>query len=345
MNNILHFEIPTIPHLHIRMFSGATDLAPSVALGNACSKADGLDHVDTLADAEHWITNFDDSCNPYRDLLIAEVNGQMIAKALTGWYNTIAGEWVYWLDCSIHPEWRDKGLGHILLNWQEQHCRKLAAQHKNSGSKRIFQVWADTRLIAKTRLLQQAGYEAMRFRHTMTLSLASPLPTVDLPDGFEVRPTKSEHLRDIFDASSEASQDYQDNKESNDQDKDFQKWQTEPLFQPELFRVAWHIESNEVAGMVLNYIDWNQNKALGHKAGYTEGISVRQPYRNRGLAKSLISMSLHLHKSLGMTEAKLGVDANNPTGALNLYESVGFKVQNSLAVYQKTFESPPDSKN
>jgi ribosomal protein S18 acetylase RimI-like enzyme len=36
-----------------------------------------------------------------------------------------------------------------------------------------------------------------------------------------------------------------------------------------------------------------------------------------------------------MTEAALGVDAENPSGALRLYESVGFRVVKQMGIYRK----------
>ncbi|MBP1632328.1 MAG: Acetyltransferase, partial [Acidobacteria bacterium] len=59
---------------------------------------------------------------------------------------------------------------------------------------------------------------------------------------------------------------------------------------------------------------------------YTESISVRRPYRRRGLARSLLVQSLHAVRERGMAEAALGVLTENLHGAFRLYESVGFRV-------------------
>jgi ribosomal protein S18 acetylase RimI-like enzyme len=64
---------------------------------------------------------------------------------------------------------------------------------------------------------------------------------------------------------------------------------------------------------------------------------VRRPWRRRGLARSLLVQSLHAIKERGMTEAALGVDTQNPTGALRLYESVGFRPVKRFTAYQKSF--------
>ena len=98
------------------------------------------------------------------------------------------------------------------------------------------------------------------------------------------------------------------------------------------------IPGDEVAGMVLNFINPAENDEYKRKRGYTEGISVRRPWRRRGLARSLLAQSLRYFKQLGMNEAALGVDTENPSGALKLYESVGFQSVKSFIEYRKPLE-------
>jgi ribosomal protein S18 acetylase RimI-like enzyme len=90
--------------------------------------------------------------------------------------------------------------------------------------------------------------------------------------------------------------------------------------------------------MVRNFIDKEQNARFNRLRGYTENISVRRPWRKRGLARALIARSFHVLKAQGMTEAALGVDTENPSGALHLYESMGFRVVKSSASYRKPLE-------
>jgi ribosomal protein S18 acetylase RimI-like enzyme len=87
--------------------------------------------------------------------------------------------------------------------------------------------------------------------------------------------------------------------------------------------------------MVLSYIDRDENEKFGYKRGYTENICVRRPWRRQGLAKALIALSLLVLKERGMSEAKLGVDAENISGALHLYESMGYQVVKRSTIYRK----------
>ena len=55
------------------------------------------------------------------------------------------------------------------------------------------------------------------------------------------------------------------------------------------------------------------------------------------MAPALLTRSLQMFKDMGMDHAALGVDTQNPNGALNLYESVGFRVEKSYTIYWKEF--------
>jgi mycothiol synthase len=96
-----------------------------------------------------------------------------------------------------------------------------------------------------------------------------------------------------------------------------------PNLDTNLWRVAW--DGDEVAGSVWTLIWPEENAKLGLSRGWLEHISVRRPWRRRGLATALIAETLRLLRDLGLEEGALGVDSENLTGALPLYESLGFR--------------------
>ncbi|MEO8510990.1 MAG: GNAT family N-acetyltransferase, partial [Chloroflexota bacterium] len=75
---------------------------------------------------------------------------------------------------------------------------------------------------------------------------------------------------------------------------------------------------------VLNIIDARENELLGVQRGWLDSVFVRRPWRRRGLGAALVARSLDVLRERGLTSAILGVDAENPTGALGLYERAGF---------------------
>jgi ribosomal protein S18 acetylase RimI-like enzyme len=87
--------------------------------------------------------------------------------------------------------------------------------------------------------------------------------------------------------------------------------------------------------MVLPFINQNENQEYNRLRGWTEEICVRRPWRKRGLARALLVRSLWAIKERGMQEAALGVDTENLSGALRLYESVGFRPVKRWTTYLK----------
>jgi mycothiol synthase len=92
---------------------------------------------------------------------------------------------------------------------------------------------------------------------------------------------------------------------------------------------------------VLNAIYSEENAALGIRRGWLDSVFTRRAWRRRGLARALIVRSLHLLRARGMEIAALGVDADNPSGALGLYESVGFAVTERLTTWRRPLEVAP----
>ncbi len=109
----------------------------------------------------------------------------------------------------------------------------------------------------------------------------------------------------------------------------------EPELDTGLWRVAW--DGDQVAGSVMSYIWRSENENLGVRRGWLERISVRRPWRRRGLARALIASALVGLSDAGMEDAMLGVDTENVTGALRLYESMGFVVRDRQTQFRKAW--------
>jgi mycothiol synthase len=99
--------------------------------------------------------------------------------------------------------------------------------------------------------------------------------------------------------------------------------------------VAW--DRDEVAGSVMTFVWQVENETLGLSRGWLEHISVRRPWRRRGLASALIAEALLALRAAGLREAALGVDAENTSGALRVYEALGFRRVRTDVSYRKVF--------
>lgn len=157
------------------------------------------------------------------------------------------------------------------------------------------------------------------------------IPVRHLPDGVEVRPVEPDQVRTIWEEHWEAFRDDWDFQEATPDDIDREL--SQPYLDPSLWKVAW--VGDHVVGQVKSFINPEENAARSYLRGYTEYISTHKDWRNRGIAGTLLAMSLQELKHRGMTEAALGVGTNNPGGAFQLYTSLGFQQQHCMAVYFK----------
>ncbi len=85
-----------------------------------------------------------------------------------------------------------------------------------------------------------------------------------------------------------------------------------------------------------------ENRVLGLSRGWLDRISVRRPWRHRGLASALILLACSGLRERGIAEGALGVDADNPHGALGLYESLGFVQVQRATTWRKPLEPGED---
>ncbi|MBN2146403.1 MAG: GNAT family N-acetyltransferase [Anaerolineales bacterium] len=326
-----------IPGLVLRGFRGEEDYPKMLAVINGCKEVDGIERSDTVEDIARSYAHLH-NCDPYQDLCFAEVDGQVIGYTRVWWDFNGEGQWEGFKFANVLPEWRRKGVGAALLKFNEGRLREIAAHLRQEGQipvgmPMIYTSFVDDSAKDTGSFLLANGYCAVRYSYEMVRPDLENIPSAPLPTGLEVRPVLPEHYRLIWEASNEAFRDHWGYVfEPWDE---WLEWMEGPLFDPSLWRVAW--DGDRVAGMVLSFIDAAQNKEYGRLRGYTENICVRRPWRKRGLAFALIAQSLLALKQRGMTEAALGVDAENISGALRLYQSAGFEVVKRQTIFHKEF--------
>lgn len=322
-------------NLTLRPFRGKPDIPAMVDIANASFAADQMDIVRTVEDVErdYFTEGRLGDCDPYRDVVMAEVDGQVMAYARAFRWPEDDGTVLHAQLGLVPPAWRGKGIGRALLQWIEQRHRDVAAE-RGGGPQHVHHAFVTGGEVARRRLVEGAGYVAARHFVTMTRPLAAPIELLALPAGIELRPVLPEHHRLIWDAHREAFVDHWGR--SAVTEKDYQDWlANEVLFKPQLWQIAWDTASNEIAGQVRTCINHEDNRTFNRLRGWTDFISTRKPWRRRGLARALISHSLHTLRGQGMTESMLGADSENADGAVRLYESCGFRTVKRSTTYRK----------
>jgi mycothiol synthase len=323
---------PAIPGLVFRRFAGEADFPKMLTVIHGSKTADGVQRSETLAETAYNYSHLT-NCDPYKDMLFAEIGGQVIGYNRVFWEVLEDGTRLYVLFGFLLPAWRRKGIGAAMLKHAEARLRQIAAGHPEPGE-RYFQSFAADTEKGSIALLESKGYQPARYGIDMVRDLSEPFPEAPMPAGLEVRPSTEAHFRPIHAALNEAFRDHWGYREQPFDD--FLHWVTGPTMQPQLWKVAW--AGDEVAGTVLNFVNEAENAEYGRKRGYTEEISVRRPWRKLGLAHSLLVQSMKMFKEMGMTETALGVDAQNLSGALKLYQSVGYKEVKQHITFRKPLD-------
>jgi mycothiol synthase len=329
---------PFIIDFTLRGFRGESDYPEIHRIIAGCKEVDQLEWSNTLADVTRNYAHLH-HCDPNKDMFFAEIN-DIIVGYTRGWWDIDGdGNWLGFTLGYVLPAWRGKGIGRTLLGFIEKRLHEIADElinngHIPAGTPRFYNAESYQTETAKQGLLLHTGYQPIRYGFEMVRPDLDNIPDAPLPPGLEVRPVLPDHYRLIWDASNEAFRDHWGY--IPEPEEEFQKMLVSPTFDPSLWRVAW--EGDQVAGMVLSFINTAENLEFKRKRGYTEGISVRRPWRRRGLARALICLSLHALKERGMQHAALGVDSQNISGALRVYEWCGFRVIKQDTFYRKPLE-------
>jgi mycothiol synthase len=327
-------EAPSIEGLTFRGMRGPEDYPGMVAAANASNRFDGVDYFESVknltAQYDHLVNS-----DPAVDVIVVEMADEIIGYGRVWWQQVEEGPRVYGHFAFLVPEWRGRGIRYAMLKHNEARLLAIAQGHAIDVP-RCYDVWVSETETAWVARLKEEGYQAARYNFEMVRPHLNDIPDLPLPEGLTVRAVQPEMRNTVWAAAREAFRDHWGFSEEEWADTHLEGWQEHETFNPDLWQVAW--DGDEVAGMVLNFINAKENEAFNRLRGYTETICVRRPYRRKGLARALIARSLKLHRDLGMTEAALGVDAQNPTGALHLYESMGFKATKQFTSYRKPLD-------
>jgi len=326
-------EAPDIPGLTFRRLRLPDDLEPLVDLFNAANELDEVEDRSDVAGLAAWYAAAA-GYDPLRDCLIAEVGDVVIGYGKIHWVDDTDGGRNYASWGAVHPEWRRRGLGRAILRANHRRLREIGATHDLAPDvARRFETWAAESQVGAMALLESEGFTVARSFFEMLRPNLDDVAEFPLPEGIDVRPMQAEHHRQVWEADIEAFSDHWGGLDTSDQT--FQRFFSGPSFEPDIWRVAW--DGDQVAGSVSNVVMREFNDVTGARRGLLAAVSVRRPWRGRGLARALVSLSLIALRERGMAEAVLGVDADNPTGAVGVYAANGFVVHRRELSYRKPF--------
>jgi len=235
-------------------------------------------------------------------------------------------------DGGVVPAARGRGLGRRLLDWAEERAATLHRERHPDVPGAVC-VYVQETNASKDALVRAAGYEATRWEYTMVHALEEPLPAIPpTPSGLVLTPyaaDRDEAVRQSHHAAFSGHWGF-----TAPDEQRWLRWYTgSRAFRPELSRLL--LDGDAVAAFLLGYFWEADAAATGVREAFVGQLGVRPEWRRRGVGQLLLATALRSYRDAGYDRAALNVDTANPSGALRLYERVGFTVRNTYVTWTK----------
>jgi len=223
----------------------------------------------------------------------------------------------------VRPSHRRRGIGTELFGWMVERAAELAGGFDPSLPTKV-QVDAADHQVDLLALAGRHGFEPVRRFLEVARPTAVPVPHVAASQGLELvewSPERDEAARLCHQES------FADHWGSEPRTaEEWAQWYTGHRgFRPDLSVLALDPATGEVASLVLTAAypaDWVHEPV----EAWINTVGTRRAWRGQGVARWLMADVLRkiATDAAGFQRAILGVDAENPTGALGLYRSLGF---------------------
>jgi mycothiol synthase len=237
-----------------------------------------------------------------------------------------------WIWGRVDPQYEDRGIGSWMLHWAEQ--RALRALPGVPEELRFAPRAGTFREAEKSRrLFEESGYQHIRSSYHMLIDMDAPVPEPVFPEGIQLRTfNPATDAEVVYRADTEAFRDHFGFVEVPFEEG-FKRFKHFTIDSEEFDPTLWYLamDGDVIAGFNLcrpcSYDDPD--------LGWVGELGVRRPWRKKGIGLALLRHSFNEFYRRGKRKVGLGVDAQNLTGALRLYESAGMHVHQAFDQYEK----------
>lgn len=279
--------------------------------------------------------------NPPVTHTLLALDSQAVPRAYARLTKNREGDKTYGFGC-VDPAWQRRGIGTALLGWLSERTVERFAEDSGAAGDRAggqrplprLRIHMEQQHEHQQRLLRSAGFRVVRYFNEMHRRLVGePLPEVRLADGLDLVTMRPELSEDVRLAHNAAFRDHWGSEPRDEESWGFTV--NDPQARPDLSAVVLDRGSGLVAGYQLASHDPDSAVSRGFSEGYTDLLGVRREYRGRGIAQALLADAMRRFAAAGMDRASLDVDSENPTGALALYEKMGYAAVNRSLAWDK----------
>jgi mycothiol synthase len=236
----------------------------------------------------------------------------------------------------VHKDYHGIGLGTYLLNWAFEHARRVFDKVPDDARVSVITETVSTWEPA-IQLFKDNGMAFKRAYHEMTINMQEAPPQPEWPEGITVRTYKHpKEAEAVYRVIREAFRDHFGYIEEPFEEgfEHFQHYRfNNGLFDPDMWFLAE--EGDQLVGASLCTKHGHESEDQGRVGR----LAVLRPWRKCGIGLALLLHSFNAYWKRGQKEVRLGVDADNLTGAVKLYEKAGMHVHRRIDTYE--FELRP----
>lgn len=307
------------------------------ALAELTMAAEAVDDEGESWSVEDFEEEFDGpSVDPVDGGIGAFLDGRLVAAGILYARTAADPEHRIFAWGTVHPEFRRRGLGRALLDWATPAGARIT-ERRFPGAPALLQIVAHDQAVEKQALLKSCGYTEFRYDFYMRLSLAErDSPRARIPDGLALvryDEALSEEFRETHNTAF-----VPDHPGSTVQT--VESWARVAGTASQSFRqdLSFGLRDEStglLAGYVIGRYYEADTAATGKRDLHLDYIGTRREFRGRGVASALIHAAADAAAAQGFDTASLGVIADNPTGALSVYQRAGFTVHRKFIVFTK----------
>jgi mycothiol synthase len=244
-----------------------------------------------------------------------------------------------WVWVAVHPEHEGVGIGEFLHSFVEKRARRAISRVDEGVRVAMLTGYASTTESMRELALEQ-GFELTRHYYRMRIDMESPPPEPEWPDGISLKPFNQEKdLKAVYIADKEAFRDHYGFVE-RDFEQGFSDFQHMTVKKDSHDPTLWFLamDGDQIAGISLCKKYAGDDK----DSGFVSHLAVLKPWRKQGLGLALLLHSFGEFYRRGYRKVSLGVDADNLTGALRLYEKAGMYVHRQFDNFEKLIRAGQD---
>ena len=208
-----------------------------------------------------------------------------------------------WINLRGHPS-------AALVDWAEHRAREL-------GGRILSGSWTTNEVVLNE--LRRRDFRSIRHSFRMSIDLDEDLPAPVPPDGMRVRTFSDGDEHAFYEAQLDSFADTWEPVDDALRGVDA-LGARHPVLRPRAL-----VSASKRARMSPGFAICKVHPG-DPELGWVQLLGVRQAWRGRGLGHALLLTAFEALRERGQRRAGLGVDAENPTGATRLYESVGMRV-------------------